>query len=228
MIFVDKREITEHPEIPELINLECSVLLLDAGDYCFIDNAGEPTGIERSEISNFVMKLRSGELESQLLKCKKLLTEGVYDKYDELLSIYKGGNRGYFRNYIYPRTPYDVAKAAEISLSGMGIEVISSPNFGCSMDIVRLIYTNRTRKEGEHTLFKRVRKVEIPVKMSANPAVPRLMALVPHISEKAAIGLVYKFDSIWNIVHADDKELLEVDGVGKGLVKNMRESLGKP
>ena len=235
LLIIDDRQIVEHPEIPELLGLECTVLRLGAGDYCFLDFAKEPVGIEQSEIGNFVQKLRSGELESQMRGCQELyssvilLIQGVYDRYDELLALYKGGNKGYFRSYIYPHTTYQLAKATEIRLSGMGIEVISSPNFGCSMDIIRLIYNQRTKPPEAHTLFKKIRKVEIPVKLSANPNVSRLLGLVPRMPEKVAITLIYKYDSsIWRILQASDKELMEIKGMGKNLVDRLRDNIGQP
>lgn len=235
LILVDDREITQHPEIPALLGMEVCVLRLDAADFCFLDRNGEPVGIERSKVTNLIEKLRSGELESQMRKCQEfypsviLLVEDVYDSNsDELLTVYKKGSNGYFRNYVYPHTYYKVAKAVEISLSGMGIEVLSSPNLACSMKTVSLIYDQRTKPEEAHTLFKKIRKINIPVKLTANPSVPRLMTLIPHLSETAAIRLIHKYDNIWNVLHAEDRDLLKVDGVGKGMVRKLREGVGKP
>ena len=233
MLWIDDREVTAHPEIPELIKVEYKVERLDASDYAFIDSNKEPIGIERCEISNLVQKLRSGELEDQLYRCQDsfssviLLKEGVYDEIDGLLATHKKGNRGYYRDFVYPHTTFELIKAMEIRLSEMGIEIIDSPNFPCSIAIVRLIHDMRTKPEKDRTLFKKIRKVVLPTKLSANPAVPKLMALVPHLSEKAAIGLIYKYDTIWGVLNAPDKEILKVDGVGKGIVRNLRKSIGK-
>lgn len=233
MITIDDREITAHPEIPELIGTEHRIERMETGDYAFLDFYQEPVGIERCEVSNLVQKLRSGELEDQLYRCQDsyssviLLKEGVYDEVDGLLATHKKGNRGYYRDFVYPHTTFELIKAAEIRLSEMGVEIIDSPNFSCSIAIVRLIHNLRTKPERDRTLFRKIRTVNLPVKLSANPAVPRLMALVPHLSEKAAIALIYKYDTIWAILNAPDKELLKVDGVGKGMVRNMKKSLGK-
>lgn len=234
MIVIDDREVGEHPEIPELLGVSTTIMRLEAGDYCFLDVNKEPVGIERSEISNLVMKSRSGELEAQMYKCQGyyptivLLVEGVYDQYKELLALYKAGNNGYFRSYVYPRTTYLFAIGLELGLSSMGIEVVHSPNFACSMDIVGLLYKQRNKAEGEHTLFRKIRKINLPTKISANPAVPKLMALVPRLSERTAVLLLHKFDTIWAVLNAEDKELLAVEGMGKGFVSKLRESVGKP
>ena len=238
MITVDDREekeANEHHEvsIPDIIGINCRVERLDSGDYAFLDFYQEPVGIERCEVSNLVQKLRSGELEDQLYRCQDsyssviLLKEGVYDEVNGLLATHKKGNRGYYRDFVYPHTQFELIKAAEIRLSEMGIEVIDSPNFPCSISIVKLIHDLRTKPEKDRTLFKKIRTIHLPVKLSANPAVPKLMGLIPHLSEKAAIGLIYKYDTIWGVLNAPDKELLKVDGVGKGMIRNLRKSIGK-
>lgn len=234
MITVDDRELTQHPEIQVELTIPYTVQRLEAGDYAFLDRNNDPLGIERSEIGNLVQKLRSGELEEQMYKCQDsyasviLLKEGVYDGVSGLLATYTNSNRGYFRIHVFPRTYYETIKAVEIRLSEMGIEVIDSPNFSCSMSIIRLIYNQRTKPEEEHTLFKRTRAVSIPVKLTSNPAVPRLMALANRMPEKVAIRLIHKYDNIWGILNAPDNELLETEGMGKGLLKKLKEGVGKP
>lgn len=236
MLTVDDREVTQHPELPELLKLPPGALnkeRLDSGDYAFLDYAGEPVCIERCEVSNLVQKLRSGELETQLTRCDEsyksiiLLTEGVYDSFDGLLATYKAGNRGYFRTFIFPHTYYDYVLGALIRLSDMGIELVHTPDFPSSMVAVRTIYSQRTKTPEESTLFKRIRPVRIPVKLSANPAIPKLMALCPRMPEKVAIRLINQYDSIWNILNTGDKELLETEGMGKGLVVKLRRGVGQ-
>ena len=233
MITIDDREVTQHPEIPDEIGISCVIQRLDSADYAFLDYKDEPVGIERCEVGNLVQKLRSGELESQMLKCQAnyssiiLLTEGVYDSVQGFLAVHKESQRGYFRSHIYPHTRYDYTIASLIRLSDMGIEIIHSPNFGCSMVVVRTIYNQRTKPEEEHSLFKRIRPIRIPVKLSSNPAVPRLMSLCPRLGEKPAIRLLNKFGSIWAILNAEDSELLQVEGFGKGLLDKLKKGVGK-
>ena len=238
IITVDDREVSEAQKhrdiyIPDELAVPCIVERLDAADYAFNDRGGNPTGIERSEIGNLLQKLRTGELEEQLLKCQDnyehiiLLIEGVYDQYGKMLAIHKAGDRGYFRVHIYPRTQYEFIKALEVRLSEIGIEILSSANFDCSMSVVRTIYHQRTKPEEDHALFKKTRAVQIPTRLTNNPSVPRLMALCPRLSEKAAIRLVNKYGTIWAILNTDDKELLEIEGFGKGLLDKLKKGVGK-
>lgn len=233
MITIDRRELQQHEDIPDLIELPFVVDTLDAADYAFLDYKDEPVGIERCEVGNLIQKLRSGELESQMLKCQAnyssiiLLTEGVYDSVQGFLSVHREGSRGYFRSHIYPHTRYDYTIASLVRLSDMGIEIIHSPNFGCSMVVVRTIYNQRTKPEVDHSLFKRIRPIRIPVKLSANPAVPRLMSLCPRLPEKVAIRLINKYSTIWNILSTPDEELLGVEGFGKGLLDKLKRGVGK-
>ena len=233
MITIDRREIQEHEDIPDLIGLPFIVDTLEAADYAFLSHCGEPVGIERCEVGNLVQKLRSGELEDQMVRCDSnyvtiiLMVEGVYDQVEDLLAIHRASDRGYFRTHIYPHTRYDYTLASLVRLSEMGIEVIHSPNFPCSMVAVRTIYQQRTKAEENHSLFKRIRPVRIPVKLSSNPAVPKLMALCPRLPEKVAIRLINQHDTIWNVLHTDDKELLEIEGMGKGLLDKLKKEVGK-
>uniref|UniRef100_A0A6M3LF50 Putative nuclease n=1 Tax=viral metagenome TaxID=1070528 RepID=A0A6M3LF50_9ZZZZ len=233
VLTIDRREIQEHQDIPDLIELPFVVDTLIAADYAFLSHDGSPVGIERCEIGNLIGKLRSGELESQMAKCELayssiiLLVEGVYDKVQGFLSVHGESGRGYFRKHIYPHTRYDYAIAEQVNLSGMGIELIHSPNFPCSMVVVRTIYNQRTKPEEERSLFRKIRPIRIPVKLSANPAVPMLMSLCPRLSEKTAIRLINQYDSIWNILNVSDDDLLQTEGFGKTLIRRLKEGVGK-
>ncbi len=230
---VDSREVVQHPEIPQELGIPCIVRRLDEGDYIFLDRNTDPLGIERCEIGNFVQKVRSGELESQLYRCQDsfktliLLLEGMYDSVGGLLAIYKRGNRGYFRAHVYPSTTFKYVKATEVKLSEFGIEVVHTPDFQSSLETIKTIFEQRTKPEVESTLFKRTRAIKMPVKMTNNPAVPRLMSLIPRLSEKTAILLIHKYTSIWNLIHAEEADILEVDGVGKGTVQKLKENIGR-
>lgn len=233
MIIADDREVTQHPEIPEaLASLGVEVARLDAGDFAFLGRSGL-VGIERAEIGNFIQKLRSGELEEQLYKCQAvyqsiiLLIEGVYDKVDSLLAIYKSGNRGYYRSHVYPHTLYNYAGGSLVRLSDYGIETLWSPNFQCSLEIVKTIYDQRAKPLEDSSLFRKVRVVRLPTKLTSNPAVPKLMGLCPRMNEKVAIRLINRYDNIWNILHAEDSDLLGVEGFGRGLLAKLKEGIGK-
>ena len=245
MITVDRRELQEmvsHRNISgiEELSLIIGVPLredtLDAGDFAFIDKNKGAVGIERSEIKNLMQKIRSGELEAQLARCDDyyntvfLLVEGVYDQVSGFMATYKKNTDGrvYFRNRIEPNTRYTDVRALEVRLLELGIEVIGASNFDCSMKVVSTIYQQRTKPEEGHTLFKKIRPIRIQVKLSANPAVPMLMALCPRLPERTAVRLIYKYNSIWDVLHADDKEILEIAGMGRGLLRNLKRSLGKP
>ena len=230
---IDTREHTQHPETAGLLKGDTHIMLLDAADYAFLDRNSEPVGIERCEIGNFIQKMRSGELEAQLTRCADqfstviLMIEGVWDMRAEgNLAVHKAHDRGYFCQRIYPSTRYDYALAFLVRVSELGIEVLQTPNFTTSMVAIATVYKQRTKPEELHTLFKHVRALHIPSKLSANPSIPRLMGLCPRMSEKVAIRLTHQFGSIWKILNATDEELLQVDGIGKGLVKNLRESVG--
>jgi ERCC4-type nuclease len=234
MITIDDREVTQHPEIRTQLQVPHRVERMDSGDYAFLDRNSEPLGIERCEIGNFVQKIRSGELEEQMYRCQDnyanvvLLVEAIHDDMGGLLAVYKDGNRGYFRTHVYPHTTYDFVEAVKVRMSELGIEVFETPNFACSMRLISIIYEQRTKPESAHTLFKRTRIVKMPTKLTNNPNVSRLMSIVPRLSEKTAIGIIHKYGNIWNVIHADEKDILTIDGVGKGTLIKIKECIGKP
>ena len=235
MLVIDDREMTQHPEIPSLLSIPIHVIRLEAADYSFLNRNNEPVGIERCEVGNLMQKIRSGELEAQLVQCDEnysdviLLTEGVYDHVAGLLARYKKTREGnaYYRNRIEPNFRYAEIKALEIRLSELGIEVMESSNFACSMSLIETIYQQRTKPEEQHTLFKKVRAIKIPVKLTTNPAVPKLMTLCPRLPEKVAIRLIHQYDSIWAILNTPDEMLLEVEGFGRGLLDKLKKGVGK-
>lgn len=230
---IEHKRITDEQELSTMLGLDINVERMDGADYAFLDAKDNPIGIERCEIGNFIQKLRSGELESQLTKCEEmysilyLLIEGVFDSTGGFLSTHKQYKDGYYRTHIFPNTRYDFILSTLIRLEFMGISIIYSPNFDCSMQVVKAIYNQRMKTDDQHTLFKKIRSIKIPVKMSDNPAVPKLMALGKRFPEKVAIRLISKFGSIWAILNASDKELLEVEGMGKGLLASLKEGVGK-
>ena len=243
-IIIDRREVmemVEHRHISGLEELSTRISIplmedtLEAGDFAFLDRSNESLGIERCSIPNLIYKLRNGDLERQLSKCTEnystviLLLEGVYDQVSGFLAQYSKKREGdrYFRSRIEPSFRYTEIKALEVRLEELGIQVLESANFDCSISLVETIYQQRTKPEAEHTLFSKIRPIRIPVKMSANPAVPRLMGLGSRIPEKVAIQLINKYGSIWAILHTPDKELLEMEGFGKGLLASLKKGVGK-
>jgi ERCC4-type nuclease len=232
MITVDLREHSQHPETEKLAGGNTQIIMLDAADYAFLDRDSRPTGIERCEIGNLIQKLRSGELEQQLRRCAEeyqtvvLLIEGVWDARGGLVASYKPYTKGYYCQRVHSNTYYEYVMSFLIRVSELGIEVMQTPNLRCSLDTINTLYKQRTKPEEQHTLFKHVRPLHIPPKLSANPAVPKLMGLCPRMPERVAIRLIFKYGTIWSILNASTADLLEVEGMGRGLVKNLRESVG--
>lgn len=229
---VDDRECLEHPEIPIALAIPGMIIeRLDSGDYAFLDRDNAPVGIERCEIGNFVAKVGSGELETQLYRCQEayntviLLIEGIYAPFGGLLALYKPGNRGYYRSHVYPRLTYKYIKAVEIKLGEFGIEIVHSPDFETSLETIKTIHDQRTKPTEYSTLFKHTRSVLLPTKLTANPAVPRLIALCPRMPEKVAIRLINRFGSIWGILMAPEEEVLG-DGFGKASLQKLRGNIG--
>jgi DNA integrity scanning protein DisA with diadenylate cyclase activity len=52
------------------------------------------------------------------------------------------------------------------------------------------------------------------------------MALCPRLSETTAIQLINTYGSIWGIVTSPEKDVLRTDGMGKTLLKRLKENIG--
>lgn len=232
MILVDDREYNEHPDLTELISIETRIERLNSADYAFMDINRETVGVERCEISNLIQKIKSGELEQQLSRCVEdysrviLLVEGVFGSIGGFVASYKKTTNGFYRNHIFARTTYNSVMALLIRLSDLGIEILQTSDFDCSMYSLVQLYEQRNTPEEEHTFFRRIRQARIPTKLSNNPTVPRLLALCPRLPERTAVELVNKYGTIWNIVNTPEKELLKTEGLGKVLVRRLKGNIG--
>ncbi|MGW8177253.1 MAG: ERCC4 domain-containing protein [bacterium] len=243
MITIDSRELREMVEHRNIASLEALAMLIgvqlreelmDAGDFAFLDRNFNPVGVERCEVGNLMQKIRSGELETQLIRCVDsytsviLLTEGVYDQLGGLLAHFKSGHNGnYFRTRIEPRFRYSELEAFKIRVSELGIELMWSPNFDTTLLLLQTLYKQRIKPEEAHGLFIKTRALKLPSKLTKNPAVPMLMALCPRLPEKVAILLLQRYETIWNVLHADKREILEIDGMGKGLRDRLYAGVGR-
>jgi ERCC4-type nuclease len=239
MLTIDRREVQEHPEIPSLLNpIPNCIDTLEEADYAFLDRNMNPVGIEKATITDLMGKMVSGRLEEQITRCSKsynttiLMVEGVWDAEDGWIATYsktpkrKGKVRKYECSHV-SKMPYSNILALLVRLSDIGVEVLYTPNLLCSMEAIKIIYTSRRKSDEEHTLFKKIRQVQIPVKLSSNPAVPMLLSLCPRMPDKVAIRLIGKYGTIWNVLHADAKELKEIEGIGSGLIEKLFKGVGK-
>ncbi len=236
MITVDDREVEQHKDIPTYLP-SCNIQRLEAGDYAFNDFDTNPVGIERCEISNLMQKLNSGELESQLRVAEELyakfylLVEGVWDEDDKAVQSYKRvtmnlrGHRvkAYIATKRHGFFQYDRLQAFLIRIEEMGVRLLPSPNFPCSMRIIKLMEMKQAEPPEGHKLFTSSRAVKIPTKFTKNPAVPRLMSLCPRLPERVALQLINDYGSIIGILLAPE---IKVEGFGKVLQERLKENVG--
>ena len=238
MITCDDREITQHPEIPTFLP-NCQIQRLVAGDYAFLDYKNDPVGIERCEVSNLMQKLESGELESQLRMAEELytkfylLTEGVWDKdKDGAVRSYKfvdmklKGKKvpAYVHYRRHSFFQYNRLTSAIVRLEEMGLKILpTSPNFACSMELIKLLATKLAEPPEASKMFTSSRTMKLPTKLTKNPAVPMLMSLCPRLPETVAIKLIAEYGNIIGVLIAKD---IKVDGFGKVLQERLRENVG--
>ncbi len=235
MLTIDRRENLKHPEFAkglESAKIPVRVETLAEADFAFLNLSKEPIGIERMSVSNYVQKLMDGELEAQLRRCAEsyfttyVLIEGVYTPSKGRLVTHRSTRRGFYPTKTYDRISYNVVVSSLVRLASMGFVLLHTANPDATIYMVEAVYVHHHKREADHTLFAKLRPPKIPVKLSANPAVPKLLALCPRLNEKAAIRLINQYGTIWEILHRPDKELLEIEGFGKIALAKLKESIG--
>ncbi|MBN1184269.1 MAG: hypothetical protein JXB49_18410 [Bacteroidales bacterium] len=202
-IIADYREVpSKLPEILENIGVNVKKSQLKTGDY-IINNE---IIIERKSRDDFVLSIIQGRLFSQCAKMKKT------DKH--IILLIEGNPYN---------TKHDIdrqaIKGALISVSlCWQIPIIYSTDVKDSAHTI-IMAAKQLLKEN-FTYFKRSGNS----KNLKKKAICFLQGL-PSVGPVLAKALLEKFDTIENVILADDEELLEIEGLGKKKVKLIREFL---
>lgn len=197
------------------------------GDYCWLVGADSEV-LERKYITDFVSSLISKRLTEQLRGCLEefkrvfLAIEGIWDEVDGKLVVYRKTEEGFYvPAYFSPNIKYeDVWSAIKTFLAS--VDIIFTPNRETTVQVV----LNLSKGIKENNLLTRaVKRKKMPV-WTRDRRVIKLMNLVDRLPEQEAKELINKFGSIKGIMAADDGELMLVEGIGKGLIRNIRSSVG--
>jgi len=189
-----------------------------------------PITMERKEVHD--LSHRVDDLETQLKKAIQklgddgeviLLIEGIMEPVNNSTVLYKMKKDGslFFRERVVNR-PYAYYMGFFWRLDKLGVSVFwtASPR-GTAAAVVEFV---KASNKAEFTTFRRYikKKPHIP---HLNPQVEHLMGL--GVGEMRARALIGKFETVWNVLHADEDELTKVEGVGKVTIKDLMEGVGK-
>jgi len=207
IIFVDSREQASNVT-KELFEKECKIIMkpLDIGDYVL----SKDVCIERKTVEDFLSSMLDGRLFSQMINLREnyekplILVEGNMDELFTLRNIHKNSVIG--------------------ALTSI------------ALDYNVPILNTKDARETAHYLFviaKReqiTKDKEIAIRigrkgLTVNEQQRFVVEGLPLVGPQLARNLLKKFGSIAAIVDADEKELQEVEGLGKGKAKKIKKLL---
>jgi Fanconi anemia group M protein len=180
------------------VNIEPSQL--DVGDYVLSSRIG----VERKNVDDFLESLISGKLFKQVSQLK--------EAYSRPLLILEGENLLTSRNISHNAI---FGSIASISVD-YGIPIISTKDAGETADLLNVI-AKREQREAKKPVAIRGEKTQ----MSLRERQQFLIEGLPNVSAVIARRLLDHFGSIRDIANASERELCEVDGVGKNIASEI-------
>jgi len=230
MINVD---IAEPQKIVDLIKQSVEVDTLELNqngfaDYVFTTADGVLVQIEREQMrtvmSNPVQiedEIRRHLHDGRMI----LITEGVVVPYHDgcmVTDINMAKAGAYLKPALYLRVRYGAYIAWLWQLQENGIDVIHTNSPFETVVAICSIYNNAQNKE--HGMFKRYYKNI--TRWQPNRHVQALMNIPESgIGEKRAIMLIEKFETLYNVITADEMELAKC--IGKATAKKLLKAVGR-
>lgn len=204
------------------------------GDFRWLAN-GSLWGIERKSIAQYLGDIDSN-LPDQMLRLATgtdiaiLLVEGFPHIAQETgkieLWVWKTDKFG--RRYIdrIPTTrSYNDVLLTQFSLwYCLGIIPIWSPDIDYTPGIIRSIYNWSRKPDSEHGRWI-IRKPKIDISRSFERVVPlQVISQIPGIGIETARVLLRELGSVEGVFTAEDSRLLQIKGIGKKTVANIRRA----
>ncbi len=196
MIKVDDREVKSGicDELTKL-NIPLNVERLDIGDYIINENIF----IERKTTMDFIESLKDRRLFDQVARLRNGNKRAIMIIEGARLS----GNKS--------------IRGALCSISAQWyMPILRSVNLEGTAWILNQMYScSMFGSESKHSYEFRTKKGIASMQ-------ERMLMQMRQVGPDLARKLVRKFDSIYNIINASDEELMEVKGIGKQLIQQIR------
>lgn len=173
---------------------------LDTGDYILSSRIG----VERKNVDDFLQSLIDGNLFRQISRLR--------EAYSRPILVLEGENLFTKRNISHNAI---FGSLASISVD-YGISIMSTKNAMETADLLGVI-AKREQKENKRIAAVRGEKHQ----MSLQERQQFLIEGLPNVSAVIAKRLLNHFGSIRAIINASEKELQEVDGVGKTIASEI-------
>ena len=240
-IVIDDRIGSKH--LVELI-ADSELSHLDAGDACWVGNDGSLVGVEIKRVSDAVSCMFSGRLADHQLPLMTKL-------YDYRYLVIEGQYRpcpasGVMQRWLEFDSQKEVkcGKWVDAQCGRQRLMFSSFESWLCSMEIlggVRVRNTNSTlqtaallvalynwwqRESGSHKSFDVMHQHEGNGAALTRPAMLRRMAaLLPGIGWIKSAAVAKHFGSVERMVNAPPSEWMEIEGIGKGIARNVTEAI---
>jgi len=191
-----------------------------------------PITLERKEVHDFACRV--DDLELQLKKAIQtigdkgevlLLIEGIMEPVDGSTVLYRQKKDGslFFRERVINR-PYAYYMGFLWRLDKLGVSTFwTASQRGTAAALVEFV---RCSNKPEFTTFQRYIKQKPAIK-NLNPQVERLMGLSPGLGVVRAQALIQTFGTVWQVINAQEEELLKVKGMGEVTIKNLLDGIGR-
>ena len=207
IIFVDSREQASNVT-KELFKKECKIIMkpLDVGDYVL----SKDVCVERKTVEDFLASMIDGRLFSQMINLREnyekplILVEG---NMEELYTI-----RNMHKNSI-------IGALTSIALD-YNVPILNTKNAKETAEYLFVI-AKREQIAKDREVAIRVGRKGLTINEQQRFVVEGL----PLVGPSLARNLLTKFGSIKSIVDASEKELREVEGLGKGKAKKIKKLL---
>ncbi len=202
-IYVDQRENTDLiKEIYSIDELEVHSKQLDVGDIVITENIA----IERKAKIDFVNSIIDKRLFPQLMDLARNFRRPIL--------ILEGEENIYTLRNLNPNVIRATLSAIAVDLR---IPIIVTNNMQETAQMIRTI-AKRTKKDK-----KEISLVSDKKSHSENEEMEKFISSIPKINVVNAKGLLSHFKSLKDLINASEKELLEVQGIGPGRAKFLRE-----
>ncbi len=203
-IFADNRE-KGSGVIKELVDLDVDLRLeqLDCADYILSSRVG----VEFKQMSDFCQSIIDGRLLEQVKNLK--------NAFERPLIIVEGEEDIYSQRNIHPNAIRGMFATIAVSY---GIPVLYTKNFKDTAALLNII-AKREQDEGGKDFSMHADKKPLTLKEQQEYVVSCLPSVGPLLAKE----LLKQFNSVKDIMNANEKDLQKVEKIGKKIAKNIRD-----
>jgi len=197
IIFVDYRE-DKVANLLEKMGCKIAKIKLPVGDYVIND-----VGIERKSFEDFVSSIIDGRIFEQ--------AELLASAYKKSILIIEGFGiiERIHENSFFAAIAYLISR--------FNITILRSRNEEETAKLIYWVAKKEFKDKGKAGYKIKEKKVKLPNVQE------RIVAAFPGISTVLSKRILKKFGSLQKFFNASEKELMEIDGIGKKLAKRIRK-----